>query len=87
MIEAYMDESGIHEGAHVCVIAGYWGSQKKWKRFETRWREILRDANEPALKECRLENQKAESPHYYCQNNSLDIIPGQDSNHLKALAL
>lgn len=51
MLHAYMDESGIHDGAHVCVIAGYWGSQKKWRRFEDRWREILKAANETTLKE------------------------------------
>lgn len=51
MIEAYMDESGIHDGAHVCVIAGYWGKVKQWKPFEKRWREILRHADEPTLKE------------------------------------
>jgi hypothetical protein len=51
MVEAYMDESGIHDGAHVCCIAGYWGSEKKWKRFEKRWPEILQAANEPTLKE------------------------------------
>jgi hypothetical protein len=46
-----MDESGIHDGAHVCVIAGYWGTVKKWKKFENRWKTILRDANEPTLVE------------------------------------
>src|ERR1700678_3544059 len=51
MVEAYMDESGIHDGAHVCVIAGYWGSVKKWVRFEKRWPEILKDADEPTLRE------------------------------------
>jgi hypothetical protein len=51
MIEAFMNESGIHDGAHVCVIAGYWGSAKKWGHFESRWKEIIRDANEPSLKE------------------------------------
>ena len=51
MIEAYMDESGIHDGAHVCVIAGYWGSVKKWKKFEPWWAQILKDANEPTLTE------------------------------------
>lgn len=50
-MEACMDESGIHEGAHVCVIAGYWGSLKKWKHFEIRWRTVLKEANEPTLKE------------------------------------
>jgi hypothetical protein len=51
MIEAYMDESGIHEGAHVCVVAGYWGLTKKWKRFESQWSQIIEGAKEPTLKE------------------------------------
>jgi hypothetical protein len=51
MVEAYMDESGIHDDAHVCIIAGYWGSEKKWRRFEARWPEIIKAANEPMLKE------------------------------------
>lgn len=46
-----MDESGIHEGAQVCVVAGYWGSAKKWRRLENRWREIINNADEPSLKE------------------------------------
>jgi hypothetical protein len=51
VVEAYMDESGIHDGAHVCCIAGYWGSEKKWRKFEKRWPEILKATNEPSLKE------------------------------------
>lgn len=51
MIEAYMDESGIHDGAHVCVVAGYWGLTKKWKRFESQWSQIIEGAKEPTLKE------------------------------------
>jgi hypothetical protein len=50
MVKACMDESGIHDGAHVCVVAGYWGSLKKWKRFEPRWKEIISSV-EPTLKE------------------------------------
>src|SRR6185437_8468888 len=51
MVEAYMDESGIHDGAHVCVIAGYYGGKNQWRSFEQRWRKILKDTNTPALKE------------------------------------
>lgn len=46
-----MDESGIHDGAHACVVAGYWGSDKQWRKFEPRWREIIKDADEPTIKE------------------------------------
>ncbi|MBZ5573901.1 MAG: hypothetical protein LAO09_18705 [Acidobacteriia bacterium] len=50
-LESYMDESGIQDGAHACVVAGYWGSEKQWRKFEPRWRKIIRDADEPTLKE------------------------------------
>ncbi len=39
-----MDESGIHDGAHACVIAGYWGHERRWRSFEKRWRKVLEDA-------------------------------------------
>jgi len=51
MVEAYMDESGIHETAHVCAVGGYFGSVKKWERFECEWSDIIRSAGERTLKE------------------------------------
>jgi hypothetical protein len=47
MIQAFLDESGIHDGAEVCVIAGYCGHQSTWKRFSKRWCTILRAADVP----------------------------------------
>jgi len=44
MLQAYMDESGIQDGAHACVIAGYWAGENNWRRFEDRWSGILDDA-------------------------------------------
>jgi hypothetical protein len=41
MIDAYLDESGIHDGAKVCVIAGYFGGPGQMKRFERAWKETL----------------------------------------------
>jgi hypothetical protein len=40
-----MDESGIHDGARVCVVAGYYGTQTAWVKFEEQWRRVLRDYN------------------------------------------
>ena len=51
MLEAYMDESGIHDEAHACVIAGYWGGENQWRRFERRWTQIIEDADEPEVQE------------------------------------
>lgn len=41
MLDAYLDESGIHNGAKVCVIAGYFGGPGQMKRFEKAWRATL----------------------------------------------
>jgi hypothetical protein len=50
MMEAYFDESGIHEGAEVCVVAGYYGYQTAWKRFESQWNKVLADYPEITAK-------------------------------------
>ena len=41
MMEAYIDESGIHGGAPVCVVAGYFGRGNHWKHFESAWTHTL----------------------------------------------
>jgi hypothetical protein len=33
MLEAYLDESGIHDGAPVCIVAGYFGDQSQMKKL------------------------------------------------------
>jgi len=50
MIEAYLDESGIHDGAAVCVIAGYFGGPGQWHKFERLWRKSLDRAGVPLEK-------------------------------------
>jgi hypothetical protein len=50
MIDAYLDESGIHDGAVVCVIAGYFGGRGKWRKFEDDWKQLLRDFKVPMEK-------------------------------------
>lgn len=47
MISAYLDESGIHDGAKVCLIAGYFGGPGQMKRFDTAWRDTLKRFNFP----------------------------------------
>lgn len=37
----YVDESGIHGDAPVCIVAGYRASPMQWKRFSRDWKEIL----------------------------------------------
>lgn len=41
MIEAYLDESGIHEGATTCVIGGYFAEQAACRELEKRWLRTL----------------------------------------------
>jgi len=37
VIEAYCDESGIHDGAAFCVVVGFVGSRRNWQLFESSW--------------------------------------------------
>jgi len=41
MLEAYLDEGGIHDGAAFCVVAGYVGRRNHWRHFEDAWKEVL----------------------------------------------
>ncbi|MGD0793495.1 MAG: hypothetical protein ABR920_17135 [Terriglobales bacterium] len=41
MIDAYLDESGVHDGAAMCVIAGYFGGNGQFRRFERDWKKVL----------------------------------------------
>ena len=49
MLSAYLDESGIHEGADICVVSGYFGGENQWKKFDHHWTKILRDYGVPEL--------------------------------------
>jgi hypothetical protein len=42
MIQAYLDETGIHEGAGVCAIGGYFGGPGQWKKQSGEWDAILK---------------------------------------------
>ncbi|SRR5579871_3997936 len=42
MIQAYLDETGIHEGAGVCAIGGYFGGPGQWKKQGSEWCVILK---------------------------------------------
>jgi hypothetical protein len=49
MIRTFLDESGIHDEARICVIAGFVGSARQWERFERRWAAIGEDAKSPGF--------------------------------------
>lgn len=50
MLDGYLDESGIHNGAPICVIAGYFGGHDQWKKFEADWRRLLKRFEVPLEK-------------------------------------
>ena len=41
MFDSFLDESGIHEGAKVCVIGGYFAGRGQWRKFEKLWQRTL----------------------------------------------
>jgi hypothetical protein len=43
----YLDESGVHEDAQVCVIAGYFGEIGQWRKFRELWKKVLRKFDVP----------------------------------------
>lgn len=47
MLEAYLDESGVHDGAEICVIAGYFGKRKQFRKLERGWKRVLAHHNFP----------------------------------------
>jgi hypothetical protein len=47
MIDAYLDESGIHSGAAVCVIAGYFGGRGQLRKLEVAWNRVLKEFDFP----------------------------------------
>lgn len=42
MLTAYFDESGIHKGDHLCVVAGFVGNEAQWASFIHDWLAALR---------------------------------------------
>ncbi len=47
MVSAYIDESGIHENAKICVVAGYYGFEDAWNAFDYVWNKVLVDFGVP----------------------------------------
>jgi uncharacterized protein DUF3800 len=47
MIDAYLDESGIHDDSAICVIAGYFGGRGQWRKFEEDWKALLAEFDVP----------------------------------------
>jgi len=41
MLITYLDDSGTHDSAHNCVIAGYFGHSQDWTKFNADWNAVL----------------------------------------------
>lgn len=44
MLEAYLDESGTHDGAPVLCVAGYVGKREQWLKYEEEWLPIINES-------------------------------------------
>lgn len=42
MLQCYLDDSGTHKDSPVCVVAGYYGSERHWVKFDREWHAILK---------------------------------------------
>ena len=57
MLTVYFDESGIHEGDHLCVVAGFVGDEDQWTAFVAEWTEALKPRKNLHLSDLRWNQQ------------------------------
>jgi hypothetical protein len=74
MIDAYLDESGIHKSAPVCLIAGYFGGAGQWRKFERDWRKAFKDSH-VALEEFHATDFLRKRKHKVLLEKLVEIIP------------
>jgi hypothetical protein len=77
MLEAYFDESGIHSQAKVCVVAGFYGRQPSWRRFERQWNNVL--SKYPELKD-----KGFHAKVFFARANGIRVGPYRDWSDDKA---
>lgn len=46
-IYAYLDESGVHEGAAICLVAGFFGEHGDWQKCAESWLKAFSDFSVP----------------------------------------
>jgi len=46
LYQAYIDESGTHEGAEILTVAGYYGTSAQWQTFLDNWKQTEFHAKE-----------------------------------------
>jgi hypothetical protein len=57
MLTAYIDESGIHPGEHLCVVAGYCGNDAQWGGLISQWIPALGRRKNLHMRELRWKNE------------------------------
>jgi hypothetical protein len=77
MVEAYYDESGIHDGASVCVVGGFYGHQRAWRKFEREWNKIIDDYPE-------LKNFGFHARRFFARDKGKRVSPYSDWSDVKA---
>lgn len=53
LMTAYFDESGIHDGDHWCVVAGFVGNDAQWQAFAADWISAIKPRKNLHMKELR----------------------------------
>jgi hypothetical protein len=53
LMTAYFDESGIHEGDHYCVVAGFVGNDAQWQALAADWIPAIKPRNNLHMTELR----------------------------------
>jgi hypothetical protein len=76
MIDGYLDESGIHEGARICIVAGYFGGKGQMKKLETAWKKVLSDYGFP-MKDCHAKDLIKQRRHAPMLEDLAKAIGGQ----------
>jgi len=81
MIQAYLDESGIHDGAAVCTIAGYFGGPGQWRKHGAEWGRVIEHHQVPEFhaKQFWGRNPKGErvGPYRGWSDSKADAFLGQ----------
>jgi hypothetical protein len=56
MLMAYFDESGVHHGEHLCVVAGFIGGEDEWLAFANEWVQAIRPRKNLHMRNLRWKN-------------------------------
>lgn len=62
MLTLYVDET-IDKKSGTCIVAGYLGKRKHWKRYVKEWKHELGDRKSPHLAEMRLGSPRAKDKY------------------------